>query len=210
MFNPAPFAVTDADEADRLLAAARLGILVTHGPQGLYATHMPFVFDPATRRLRGHMARANAHRSLAPDGTEALVIFQGVDAYVSPNWYPSKAEDGRQVPTWNYEAIHVRGPLAWYDDPASLLENVKALSDRHEAGRAQPWSVADAPERYVSSMLRGIVGVEVAVAEVTAKSKLSQNKDEPDRLGAIVGLEASGDPGSAEVAALMRGLEPQP
>ena len=208
MFNPAPFAVTDPAEADRLLAAARLGILVTDGPQGLFATHMPFVFDAATRRLRGHMARANPHRSLAADGAEALVIFQGPDAYVSPNWYPSKAIDGRQVPTWNYEAVHVRGPIAWYEDPDELRANVRALSDRHEAGRPQPWSIEDAPESYVAALLRGIVGVEMDAREVTAKRKLSQQKDPADRRGTIEGLEASGDPGAAEVAALMRGLEP--
>ena len=207
MFNPAPFAVAEPEEADRLLAQARLGILTTNGPQGLFATHLPFIFDPTARRLRGHMARANPHRSLVAEETEALVVFQGPQAYVSPNWYPSKALDGRQVPTWNYEAVHVRGMLTWYDDPDLLRANVRALSDRFEAGRPQPWSIADAPDDYVTALLRGIVGVDVAVEQVTAKRKLSQNKGEADRVGVIVGLEAAGDPGAADVAALMRTLE---
>jgi transcriptional regulator len=205
MYAPAPFAVTDPAEIEAMLAASRLGALVTHGPEGLFASHLPFIHDAAAGRLIGHIARANPHPERAPDGAEALVIFQGPEAYVSPNWYPSKAIDGRQVPTWNYEAAHVRGRLRWFSDPDRLRDLLEQLTARSEAGSAEPWRMSDAPEDYLVRLLRGIVGVEVEIEAVTAKRKLSQNKDAADRAGTVAGLEAAGE---TEVAGLMRALEP--
>src|SRR4051812_48419214 len=121
MYAPEPFAVSDPAEVAELLAGSRLGALVTDGAEGLFASHLPFVHDAGGGRLIGHVARANPHPRRAPDGAQALVIFQGPEAYVSPNWYPSKAIDGRQVPTWAYEAVHVRGRLRWFEDAARLL-----------------------------------------------------------------------------------------
>jgi transcriptional regulator len=203
MYAPAPFAVTEPGEIGALLAESRLGALVTHGPEGLFASHLPFVHDAASGRLLGHVARPNPHHGLAPDGCECLVILQGPEAYVSPSWYPSKALDGRQVPTWNYEAVHVRGRLSWFSEPTRLTEVLERLTARFEAGSPEPWRISDAPGDYVAGLMGGIVGVEVAITGITAKRKLSQNKSEADRSGVVAGLEAAGE---AAVAAAMRRL----
>lgn len=204
MYAPEPFAVTDAAEIAAMLGQTRLGALVTHGPQGLFASHLPFIHD-ADGRLIGHIARANPHPERAPDGAEALVIFQGPEAYVSPTWYPSKKIDGRQVPTWNYEAVHVRGRIRWFDDALKLRELLERLTDRFERRSDERWRVSDAPADYVERLLRGIVGAEVEIEEITAKRKLSQNKAVADRAGVIAGLEAVGE---QSTAAAMRALEP--
>lgn len=205
MYAPAPFAETDPEVIAELIARARLGVLVTHGAEGLFATHLPWLHDRAEGALYAHLARANPHRSLA-DGGEALVVFSGVDAYVSPSLYPSKAVDGRQVPTWNYEAVHVHGRPEWIEDRDALLSLVERLSDRHEASRAEPWRVADAPPDYVERLLRGIVGVRLRITRIEAKRKLGQNKPETDRAGVIAGLDASADPGDRATAEAMRRL----
>lgn len=203
MYTPAPYAETDPDAIAGLIARARLGVLVTHGPDGLFATHVPWLHDPAGSALYAHLARPNPHRTAAGDG-EALVVFCGVDAYVRPGWYPSKAKDGRQVPTWNYEAVHVYGRLEWIEERAPLLALVDRLSERHEGGRPDPWRVADAPTDYLEKLLRGIVGVRLAITRVEAKRKLSQNKPGADREGVIAGLEASPDPRDRATAEAMR------
>jgi len=204
MYVPPYFAEDDPDAIAAMIEAARLGVLVTHGEGGLYATHLPFLLTSRQpMRLLGHVARANPHREHAGDG-EALVILSGPEAYVSPNWYPSKSIDGKQVPTWNYEAVHLYGTLRWFDDPRGLLDVVTRLSERHEAGRPRPWSVADAPADYVERLLRGIVGVELSVTRVEAKRKLGQNKPEADRLGVIEGLAMSPDPRDRLVADAMK------
>lgn len=203
MWTPPAFAETDTETVAAMIESARLGVLVTHGPQGLIATHLPFLFEREPMRLVGHIARANPHRALAGDG-EALVILSGLEAYVSPNWYPSKATDGRQVPTWNYESVHLYGRLQWFEEPDRLLDVVARLSDRHEAGREQPWSIHDAPADYVEKLLRGIVGLTLEVGRVEAKRKMSQNKSAADQLGVIEGLALSPDPRDRLVAEAMK------
>ena len=205
MYIPDAFAVTDPAEIAALLGGARLAVLVTHGAEGLFATHLPLIHDAAAGTLNGHMARTNPHRARAGDG-EALVIVQGVEAYVSPSFYPAKAEHGRVVPTWNYEVVHVHGRLTWHEEADWLHANVAALTDRFEAGREPPWALADAPESYVAGMLRAIVGVELAITRVEAKRKLSQNRGEADRAGVIEGLAASPREGDRAVAAAMAAL----
>jgi len=205
MYVPPLFAEEDAETVAAMIDAARLGLLVTHGRQGLTATHLPFIHDRAGGRLVGHIARANPQWR---DGAaEALVVLGGPEAYVSPNWYPSKAVDGKQVPTWNYEAVHVTGAVEWFDDRDRLLDIVARLSDRHEAGREQPWSIGDAPAEYIERLLGGIVGVEVAIGRIEAKRKLSQNKPPADRRGVVEGLSASADARDRLVADRMRSRE---
>lgn len=202
MYAPEPFAETDPDLIAALIERARLGVLVTHGPKGLFATHLPWLHDRAAGVLLGHLARANPHRALAGGG-EALAIFSGVDAYVSPTWYPSKATDGRQVPTWNYEAVHVYGRLEWIEARDELHALVSRLSERFEVGRPEPWAVSDAPSDYVERLLRGIVGVRLVITRVEAKRKLSQNKSAADRDGVRSALAASPDPLDQATAATM-------
>jgi transcriptional regulator len=207
VYLPEAFAVSDPEEVAAMLAAARLGALVTQGPGGLFASHLPFLHDCDGGRLIGHLARANPHRDQAPGGSEALVIFQALDAYVSPGWYASKAEHGRVVPTWNYEAIHVHGRARWFTDAGRLRELVGRLTDRFEAARPEPWSIDDAPADYLERMLGAIVGVEVEIERVLAKRKLSQNRSAADRQGVIAGLSASPETSDRLLAEHIKSLE---
>ena len=176
-------------------ALRRIGFatLVT---QGLEANHLPMLFQDGV--LHGHVARANPVWK-SGEG-EALAIFLGPHAYVSPSWYPSKAETGKAVPTWNYITVHAKGHIRWIQDTDWLRGNVTALSDANEAGRDQPWKISDAPGSYIDSMLRGIVGFELQVRKLEGKWKLSQNRDAADRAGACDGLM---DDGHEDVARLM-------
>jgi transcriptional regulator len=152
--------------------------LVTHDAQGaLEANHMPMLLE--SNVLRGHVARANAVWK-SGEG-EALAIFLGPHAYVSPNWYPSKSPTGKAVPTWNYITVHARGTIRWIQDTAWLRAHVTRLSQAHEGRRPDPWKVSDAPESYIEAMLRGIVGFELAITQLDGKYKLSQNRDQADR-----------------------------
>jgi transcriptional regulator len=200
------FGVDDPVELDGMLAAAGLGTLVTSGPGSFAVTHIPFVFDPVARVLRGHVSFRNPHSQAGE--CDALVLFGGPEAYVSPSFYPSKAVHGRVAPTWNYQFLHVRGPVRWIHDALWLRQNLEDLTNRHEAGRPKPWRVDDAPEDFIEKLLPRIVGVEVGVERIEGRRKFSQNEGEDDRLGVIAGLAAS--PGLAEqrVAGAMARQEP--
>ena len=206
MFVREVFAVSDPTEVAAILASVRLGCLITHDAQGLCATHLPFLHDAARNVFAGHIARENGHWTRAGE-TDALIVFQGADAYVSPSWYPSKAAHGRVVPTWNYEAVHVHGRLSWLNDPARLRAHLSALTDRFETGRPDPWAVSDAPDDYIARMLGQVVGVEVAVERVEVMRKLSQNRPTADRAGVVAGLSASAKAGDRAVAEKMRKLD---
>jgi transcriptional regulator len=153
------------------------------------------------------LARANLHWTRA-GGAVGLAIFQGADAYVSPSWYPSKKQHGRVVPTWNYEAAHIHGRLTWRHEADWLLAQVSALSDHHEASRAAPWAVSDAPEDYIRKLTGAIVGVELTIERVEVTRKLSQNRTPADRSGVAAGLAAGERPSDAAVAALMTDADP--
>jgi transcriptional regulator len=202
MHLPDMFAVTDPAEVDLVLADLRLGCLVTRDSDGFFASHIPMMFDPATRTLTGHLAKANPHPKRCGDSS-ALAIFHGLNAYVSPNWYPSKFQDGKAVPTWNYEVVHVEGTVIWHDDSAWLLAHLAPLTDRHERNQAKPWEISDAPEDYLDRQLGLIIGMELQVRTVQVKRKLSQNRSEADRLGVIAGLLGGGDPVGQRVGRLM-------
>jgi transcriptional regulator len=199
MYTPAHFAV-DEESATAFLANVRAADLVTMTEAGLVATFLPLVFDPsvgAKGALRGHVARKNEQWKRRPIG-EALVIVHAEDAYISPSWYPSKAEHGRVVPTWNYRTAHVFGQLVIHDDAAWVDQNVRQLTERHEAGRATPWSVDDAPSEFRAGQLRAIVRVE-------AKFKMSQNRRETDIDGVVAGLAADGLTPVSEAVDRLRG-----
>ncbi|WP_040810036.1 FMN-binding negative transcriptional regulator [Nocardia concava] len=190
MYVPAPFAA-DAEAVDDLLTNHGAADLITATADGLVATLLPFVYDPESRALRGHVARNNDQWRRPVTG-EALVIVRGPDAYVSPAWYPSKAEHGRAVPTWNYITAHVYGRLIVHDDPQWVEQLVRDLTDRHEGGRPKRWSVDDAPPQFIAGQLRAIVGIEIAITRIEAKYKLSQNRGDADIDGVIEGLTATG------------------
>lgn len=176
---PEPFAVEEPSEVLGLVRSAGYGQLVVAGADGLASTPVPFVVDDALRSVRAHVARPNPVWRAAP--CDALLIVAGRDGYVSPGWYPSKAVDGRVVPTWNYEVVHLRGTLSARDDAAWVLDQVRDLTDHNEASMPVAWSVDDPPPGYVDRLLRGIVGLELAVTRVEAKRKASQNRDDRDR-----------------------------
>jgi transcriptional regulator len=198
MYIPAHFAA-GPDALHDLLTRPAAANLITFTSQGLLATLLPFVFEPSIGEhgaLHGHLARNNAQWSEPAIG-ESLMIIQGADAYISPSWYASKAEHGRVVPTWNYSTAHVYGTLVIHDDPAWLRHHVSRLTDLNEAQSDRPWSMDDAPERYVSGQLRAIVGVELLITRIDAKSKLSQNRPGADIDGVVAGLSARGQAESA-------------
>ena len=195
MYLPDHFAETRSPALQQLIAEHPLGMLVTHGSDGLDADHIPFEFDPAAGAcgvLSAHVARANPLWQRCPTGTPVLVVFRGVDGYISPSWYPSKHETHRQVPTWNYTAVHAHGTLTIRDDERFVRGLVARLTRRHEAGESVPWKMGDSAPEYIDSMVRNIVGIEVAVTRLVGKAKLSQNKEPRDRRGAADALQARG------------------
>lgn len=208
MYLPKHFVEDRAESLHRFVREHPLGMLVTLDGGRPTVDHVPMLLEAgAASRLRGHVARANAIATRVPDGEEVLVVFRGADHYVTPSWYPSKRVDGRVVPTWNYSAVHVRGRIQWFDAADRLRALVDELTRTQEARRAAPWSVADAPEDYLTSMLRAIVGFEIEVASMTGKFKASQNRSEADRRGVALGLAEEGVP-PATVAELVR--DPRP
>jgi transcriptional regulator len=209
MYLPAHFAETRVDVLHAALRAHPLGLLISHGSGGLAANPVPFLVDADPTplgTLRGHVARANPLWRDA--GAEVLVVFQGPQAYVSPGWYASKAATGQVVPTWNYVMVQARGRLRAVDDAPWLHALVNRLTDTHEAGRPAPWKVADAPDDYVATMLRAIVGIEIELTVLTGKWKASQNRSAADREGVAAGLDArSTDDARAMAAAVRRAVD---
>ncbi len=204
MFVPPYFKMGDRAAQIALIRARPFGLLVTNGPGGLMANPAPFLLDEKAGEhgvLRAHLARPNPQWREADASRETLVVFQDVDAYVTPDWYATKRETGKAVPTWNYSAVHVYGRLRAIDDRDWLRDFVGELTEAHEAGRATPWKVADAPADYLEIMLRGIVGIELEITRIEAKAKLSQNRAEADRAGVIAGLRAEGGEAGARMAA---------
>lgn len=206
MYLPPAFAIAEPAQVLERLRSVAFGHLVTAIDGAPQATAVPFVVDDEVTTVRAHLAKANRH-ARALDGAEALLIVAGPDAYVSPRWYPSKADDPRVVPTWNYELIHVRGTVRLVD-PAKTRSIVEALTDHHEAATSSTaggpaWAVDDAPPDFIERQLRAIVGIELTVEQIDAKHKLSQNRSEPDRLGVLDALDRSSRPGANATAALM-------
>lgn len=203
MYTPEHFSMDDPDAIRAHIDAYPFVALIAHGKSGLEAVHLPLLLDRDRGQngaLHGHIARANRVFDKALEGAEVLVIFGGPNAYISLGWYPSKMENPKVVPTWNYTAVHVVGTLRFHEEKDWLLRNVRELTDRFEAGRPEPWSVDDAPQEYIDGMIRGIVGVEIEITRLEGKAKLSQNRPEEDRRGVVEGLERAGE---AELARRM-------
>ncbi len=206
MYVPPLFAMGEEAEVLDFCRAHPFALLVTHGRQGLFATHLPVILKreaTAGAAFFGHIARANPHWQNTDPGAEALLVFSGPQAYVTPSWYATKKETAKVVPTWNYASVHVRGQVFWPHDADFLRENLSDLTDRHEAGRDHPWAMADAPEDFLGMQMRAIVGMRFAVSSFDAKMKMSQNRPAVDVDGVISGLAASGEAGDAAVADLV-------
>lgn len=206
MYLPEHFAETDPRVLHALIDAHPLGAWVTLGEGGLLVNHIPFLLD-ADRgphgTLVGHVARANPVWRSFSSNVGSVVVFQGAETYVTPSWYPSKRAHGKVVPTWNYAVVHAHGIPRAVDDPAWLLQLVTRLTERHEAGRPLPWKVSDAPADYTARLLESIVGIEIPIARLVGKWKVSQNRPAGDRLGVADGLLERGDAAAAEMAALV-------
>jgi transcriptional regulator len=209
MYNSKPHQEHDLERLHQHMRDTRLAVLVSHGEQGLLATHLPVLLDTDEGEfgtVYAHLARANRQWQDLEQGAEALLVFPGADAYISPSYYPSKAENPKVVPTWNYLAVHAYGSAEVIHEAAPLLQIVSRLTDRHEQGRSAPWKVADAPADYIESMLRAIVGIRLPIARLQGARKLSQNRSAEDIAGVREGLGASPDYLDNQVAAHMRQL----
>jgi transcriptional regulator len=207
MYTPKDFRVEDTGEAHALMRTNPFAILVTHGANGLVATHLPTVLKVddgmPLGRVECHLARPNPQwRDLAPQ-QEAMMIFQGPEAYIRPGWYPSKAEHAKVVPTWNYAVVHAYGRLEAVHDQDWLLAHVSELSRQQEAPYAAPWSTSDAPENFIAMLARGIVGLKLAITRLEGKAKMSQNREPRDRAGVVQGLSDRGERQDAATAALV-------
>jgi transcriptional regulator len=195
MYIPAHFAINSPQDMHAIIRAHPLGALVMMGPEGLDANHIPFEFDAAHGEyglLTAHVARANPVWQQCKDGADVLVIFRGNESYISPNWYPSKHETHRQVPTWNYEVVHIHGRLTVMDEAKFVRGVVARLTREHEATEPRPWKMGDSPPDYIDGMLRAIVGIEIEVKRIEGKAKLSQNREVRDRLNAADTLVTRG------------------
>jgi transcriptional regulator len=196
MYRPSYFRENRLDVLHTLIRSHPFAQLVTAGVQGPEANPLPLLVDPDASpngTLRGHLARVNDQVAARSAGGQALVIFQGPQAYVSPSWYPSKVEHGKVVPTWNYVAVHAWGVPRVIDDAAWLRRLVEDLTVNQEQGRPNPWAVGDAPADFIATMVKAIVGIEIPIDRIEGKWKLNQNRSEPDRRGVVDGLRVEGN-----------------
>ena len=210
MYTPKAFEVTDLPMLHAAMKESELATLVTITTNGLLATHLPLLLDETRGEygtLTGHVSRANVQWRETDPNAEALIIFLGLDSYISPNWYPAKQETGRVVPTWNYAAIHAYGRITFIEDPEWLRTMVTDLTRKHEASFPAPWQVTDAPAVYIDSQLKAIVGFEFQIVRLEGKQKFNQNRSVEDRLGVIQGLREVEDERKTSVAELMEGIE---
>lgn len=191
MYVPAHFDESRPEVLHEFIADHPLGVLITHGDGGLDANHIPFELDTKTGSqgvLHGHVARANPLWTSVHDGDEVLVVFRGENGYISPSWYPSKHENHKSVPTWNYRIAHVHGTITVRDDERYVRGVVARLTRTHEAREAKPWKMTDAPPDYIDTMLKAIVGIEIHITRLEGKFKLSQNREARDLRGAANAL----------------------
>jgi len=216
MYEPPHFQETRPDVLHGLIRAHPLGMLISNGPDGPVANAIPFLIDAATApngRLRAHLAKANPHWRLIADNpaSPVLIVFQGTDAYVTPSWYETKRETGKVVPTWNYAIVQVRGMVRVIDASAWIAQQISDLTLSQEGAREAPWAVTDAPPNFIQSQIKGIIGLEIEIAEISGKWKVSQNRPVADRVGVAEGLEkeAAGAPDMARLVRSWGGIDSQ-
>ena len=209
MYCPDSFREERREVLHALVAEHPLATLVSLNGAALNASHVPLLWYPDGSEhgvLRGHLARGNPQWRDASTEVQALALFQGPHAYISPSWYPTKQQTGKVVPTWNYATVHCRGVLRVHEDAEWLAGHVAALTTVHERDRSAPWAVEDAPGRYIETMLRGIVGIELEIAEIEGKWKFSQNRNSDDYNGVMEGLREGKRADERHMAAIMGDL----
>lgn len=216
MYQPPHFVETRQDVLHGLIRSHPLGLLISNGQDGPIANAIPFLLDAEAGpngKLRAHLAKANPQWRLLADNpaSPVLVVFQGADAYVTPSWYETKRETGKVVPTWNYAIVQVRGMVRVIDDAQWIAQQISDLTLSQEGARETPWAVTDAPPSYIQSQIKGIIGLEIEIAEISGKWKVSQNRPVADRVGVAEGLEkeAAGAPDMAGLVRSYGGLESQ-
>ncbi|MCF3933737.1 FMN-binding negative transcriptional regulator [Acuticoccus sp. M5D2P5] len=205
MYTPPAFRDDDRDSLRETIRAARLANFVTATADGPLVTPLPLFLDASEGEhgvIYGHLAKANPQAHTPPIG-EAVAVFMGPDAYITPSWYATKAESGKVVPTWNYVAVHAHGPVEFFDDPERLRTVVTRLTELQEGERAEPWAVGDAPDPFIAGQLRGIIGLRMTVTRIEGKRKMSQNRVPADRAGVAAGLAQSEHPSDRAVAPLI-------
>ena len=202
MYEPLHFRVEDRAAVIASVRANPLGLLISQGEDGIIANPIPFLLidEGEALFLRAHVARPNPQWQALAANPEALVVFQGLSHYVTPEWYATKRENGKVVPTWNYTHVQMRGRASVREDREYLYRQITALTAAHEGARAAPWAVTDAPDAYIEAQMRGIVGIEIKVESWSGKFKLSQNRNEADRAGVIAGLAGERDAGGQQMA----------
>lgn len=208
MYLPSHFEISDSATMRDFMRAHPLATLVVADASGLAADHIPLLVtggDASGWRLAGHVARANPLWKKANSGIDCLAIFHGSQHYISPNWYATKKEHGKVVPTWNYEVVHVKGRLRAVDDVAWLRELLQRLTETHEAAQPEPWRLEDAPDKYIERMLQAVVGIEIEVCGVTGKAKLSQNQPVSNQESLIAALQKMGSSASIGMADCIEG-----
>lgn len=212
MYQPPHFREERLEVQHALIRTHPLGLLTTVGSTGLVANPIPFVLDASASpygTLKAHLSRANSQWRDFDPAQEALVVFQGVEAYVTPSWYETKRENGKVVPTWNYAIVQAYGRMRIVDDPEWLLRQISELTNAQEAAQPEPWSVRDAPEDYIAAQLKGIVGIEIPISRIEGKWKVSQNRSDADRRGVAAGLRRLKDDASREMADLVDARGPK-
>ena len=211
MYIPRSNAETRPEVMHDFMTAYPFAALVTVTPEGPFATHLPLVLDRSRGpfgTLEGHVARANPQHRESRPGVDALVIFSGPNAYISPSWYPSKAAHGQVVPTWNYVAVHAYGPIRFRDDHDFLQRHLRALTAEHEATRERPWAVTDAPADFIAQQQRAIVGFELTISRLEGKWKMSQNRSAADIDGVTRGLASSASQNDRVVGDIVEQVRP--
>ena len=207
MYRPDEFLVDDVSRMHALMRARPFASLVSNGSAGLYASHLPTVLknEGSYGVIECHLARANPHWKDVAGGNEVLMIFHGPEGYITPNWYPSKVEHGKVVPTWNYATVHVYGRPQTMQNKDWLLRHVGELTAQQEQTQAKPWAISDAPQPYVDALLRGIIGFRLVITRLEGKWKMSQNRELNDQLGVMKGLEERAEGEDLEIADLVSG-----
>lgn len=210
MYIPPHFEELRTEVMHELIRARPLASVVTLSLDGIDANHIPLHLSPGEGQfgtLRGHVARSNAMWKSLVQKVEALALFHGPDSYISPSWYPTKAENGKAVPTWNYAVVHAYGALRVIDDASWLRAHLEALTAQNEAAFSDPWQLSDAPQDFTEKLIGAVVGIEIVISRLSGKWKISQNQPPQNRAGIVLGLRASGGPERLEMAALIEGAE---